>query len=96
MQLFKILPNSYDFKKLIIVFGVVFSSFFYPKVYAENSTLAAIPKLELGQYLGLWYEIARKPMYFQKDCKSDVTARYTVNEYGNVAVDNRCVDQNDL
>ena len=34
------------------------------------------------------------PMYFQKDCKSDVTARYTVNEYGNVAVDNRCVDQN--
>ena len=66
MQSFKILPKLYDFKKLIIVLGVVFSSFLYPKAYAENSTLAAIPKLELGQYLGLWYEIARKPNVFSK------------------------------
>ena len=31
-------------------------------------------------------------MHFQKQCAKDVTARYTVNEYGNIAVDNRCID----
>lgn len=68
------------------------SSIFYSNTYAENSTLAAVPQVELSQYLGLWYEVARKPMYFQKECAQDVTARYTVNEYGNIAVDNRCTD----
>ncbi|NUF64966.1 lipocalin family protein [Acinetobacter bereziniae] len=94
MQLFKILPKSYTLKNMIIGFSIISATLFYPKVYADYSTLAAVPKLELGQYLGLWYEIARKPMYFQKACKYDVTARYTVNEFGNVAVDNRCIDQN--
>lgn len=61
--------------------------------YAENRSLATAPRIELDKYLGLWYEIARKPMYFQEKCSKDVTARYTINEYGNVAVDNRCIDQ---
>ncbi|WP_228256301.1 lipocalin family protein [Acinetobacter wuhouensis] len=78
-------------KKVIIIGGIFFAAGGFTKAYAENTTLAAVPKLELSQYLGLWYEVARKPMYFQKECKSDVTARYTVNEYGNVAVDNRCM-----
>ncbi len=91
MQLFKTLPNFFDIQKTIFFCGFLFVTSIYPKVHAESSTLAAVPKLELSQYLGLWYEIVRKPLYFQKECKSDVTARYTVNEYGNVAVDNRCI-----
>ena len=61
--------------------------------YAEDRSLATVPRVELDKYLGLWYEVARKPMYFQRECAKDVTARYTINEYGNVEVDNRCIDQ---
>lgn len=91
MRLFKKLPNLYDIKKLTILGGILCAASVQSQVYAESSTLAAIPKLELSQYLGLWYEVARKPLYYEKECASDVTARYTVNEYGNVAVDNRCI-----
>lgn len=91
MQLFNTLPKFFDIQKTIAVCGFVCIASIYPKAYAESSTLAAIPKLELSQYLGLWYEVARKPLYYQNECASDVTARYTVNEYGNVAVDNRCI-----
>ena len=90
MRLFKTLPNFYNIKKSIMICGLIFTTSTATHLYAENSTLAAIPKLELSKYLGLWYEIARKPLYFQRECQSDVTARYTINEYGNVAVDNRC------
>lgn len=92
MQPLKRIPSIANFKKLIILTAMCCSSIFYSNTYAENSTLAAVPQVELSQYLGLWYEVARKPMYFQKECAQDVTARYTVNEYGNIAVDNRCTD----
>lgn len=64
MQLFKTLPNIDNMKKVIIIGGIFFAAGIFPKAYAENTTLAAVPKLELSQYLGLWYEVARKPMYF--------------------------------
>ncbi len=92
MQLFKELPRINDIKKLMMACGILFTVGFQSQVHAENSTLAAIPKLELSQYLGLWYEIARKPATMEAHCVKNVTARYTINEYGNVAIDNRCID----
>jgi apolipoprotein D and lipocalin family protein len=59
--------------------------------YAQNKPLQVVDKVELDKYLGVWYEVARKPMSFQNKCDSDVTATYTLNENGNVQVDNRCV-----
>lgn len=58
--------------------------------YAQNEPLQTVEKVELDRYLGKWYEVARKPLYFQNKCDRDVTATYTLNENGNVAVDNRC------
>ncbi|NHC04181.1 lipocalin family protein [Acinetobacter sp. 187] len=58
--------------------------------YAQNQPLKTVDKVELDRYLGVWYEVARKPLYFQNKCDRDVTATYTLNENGNVNVDNKC------
>ena len=52
--------------------------------YAQSKPLAVVDKVELDRYLGVWYEIARKPMYFQNKCGTNVSATYTLNENGNV------------
>ena len=62
-------------------------------VYAKDQPLKTVDKVELDRYLGVWYEVARKPLYFQKKCEKNVTATYTLNENGNVNVDNRCYSQ---
>ena len=58
---------------------------------AETKPLPTVDKVNLGNYLGTWYEVARKPLQFQNKCDRDVTATYTLNENGNVKVDNRCI-----
>ena len=56
-----------------------------------TSKVSAVPQVQLDRYLGTWYEIARKPMYFQKKCAKNVTANYALNKDGTVAVTNRCI-----
>lgn len=58
-----------------------------------KAPLQTVDHVELDRYLGVWYEIARKPMYFQNKCDYDVTATYTINENGNVHIVNRCFDK---
>jgi apolipoprotein D and lipocalin family protein len=53
--------------------------------------LAPVPDLDLARYAGTWHEIARLPMWFQRKCERDVTAHYTPNPDGTVAVHNACV-----
>lgn len=48
------------------------------------------PKVDLQKYSGVWYEIARLPNKFQKDCASDVTATYTLSPDRTIKVLNRC------
>ena len=59
-----------------------------------SRSTAAVPQsvnqLDLNRYVGTWYEIARLPMYFQRNCASDVTATYSLNPSGSIKVDNRC------
>ena len=58
--------------------------------YAQTQPLQVVDKVQLDRYLGVWYEQARKPLSFQKKCDRDVSATYTLNENGNINVDNRC------
>jgi apolipoprotein D and lipocalin family protein len=53
------------------------------------STLEVVPRVELERYLGTWYEIARYPNRFQKDCFV-TTATYDVRDDGKISVVNRC------
>jgi apolipoprotein D and lipocalin family protein len=52
--------------------------------------LKTVPKVDLGKYSGVWYEIARLPNKFQKDCAGDVRAEYTLRDDGTMRVVNRC------
>ncbi|TJZ74788.1 lipocalin family protein [Chitiniphilus eburneus] len=50
----------------------------------------SVAQVELPRYLGRWYEIARYPMYFQRQCVGDVTALYAMRQDGRISVTNRC------
>jgi apolipoprotein D and lipocalin family protein len=50
----------------------------------------AIPFVDLNRYLGDWYEIARLPNRFQRECVGDVRATYTRRPDGLLDVMNRC------
>jgi len=52
--------------------------------------LQVVPSVDLVRYCGTWYEIARLPNRFQKDCAGNVTATYTLLDDGTVKVVNRC------
>jgi apolipoprotein D and lipocalin family protein len=52
--------------------------------------LEVVPEVDLQRYAGTWYEIARLPNWFQKQCTGEVTATYTLLDDGTMRVVNRC------
>jgi apolipoprotein D and lipocalin family protein len=59
--------------------------------FAESkAALQTVPYVDLTRYVGRWYEIARYPTRFEKDCASDVTATYTQLSGGKIEVLNEC------
>jgi apolipoprotein D and lipocalin family protein len=52
--------------------------------------LEVVPEVDLARYQGTWFEIARFPNRFQKQCTGNVTATYTLLEDGQIKVVNRC------
>ncbi|MCW5977952.1 MAG: lipocalin family protein [Bryobacteraceae bacterium] len=53
-----------------------------------------VSSVDLSRYQGVWYEIARYPNRFQRDCAGEVTATYELRDDGKVRVVNRCRKQN--
>ena len=49
-----------------------------------------VDALDLARYSGTWHEIARKPMYFERQCVRGVTATYVPRADGTVTVRNAC------
>jgi apolipoprotein D and lipocalin family protein len=72
---------------LLLVVAVVVGQM----VFAESkASLQPVPYVDLARYVGRWYEIARYPNRFEKDCASDVTATYTQLSGGKIEVLNEC------
>ncbi len=65
---------------------------------SQNTTteLMVVPSVDLERYVGVWYEIARLPNRFQKDCLGDVTATYSLLPDGEIRVVNRCRKEGDV
>ncbi len=59
-----------------------------------NSGTGVVPpktvdKVDLQRYQGTWYELARLPMFFQRNCAQS-EARYALQDDGSLSVSNRC------
>ena len=55
-----------------------------------NNELKVVSKVDLKKYIGLWYEIAKIPNRFQKDCIRNTTAEYILKDDGKIKVINSC------
>jgi apolipoprotein D and lipocalin family protein len=57
---------------------------------AGEAPLDVVPSVDLNRYAGKWYEIARLPNRFQRDCAGNTTATYTLRPDGKITVLNEC------
>ncbi|MGI9034709.1 MAG: lipocalin family protein [Pyrinomonadaceae bacterium] len=61
---------------------------------ASKTNLETVPSVDLKRYAGTWYEIARYPNKFEKNCVGNVTTTYTLKDDGNLEVLNKCLKKN--
>ena len=52
--------------------------------------LQTVPAVTLERYMGRWFEIARYPTRFERDCAKNTVAEYTLTRNGTVRIENRC------
>lgn len=57
---------------------------------ADGAVLETIASLDVPRYMGTWFEIAKFPNRFQKQCMGHTSARYSLQQDGTVQVINRC------
>lgn len=55
--------------------------------------VSSVEQLDITRYAGEWHEIARLPLFYQRHCRREVTAHYTLRDDGLVGVRNRCLDE---
>ena len=65
-------------------------AFALPATASASEEVQAVPRVDLGRYVGLWYEIGSFPMFFQRNCVGDTTAEYAAKDAGTISVRNRC------
>ena len=59
-------------------------------VRAQTGPVRTVAKVDLDRYAGEWFEIARFPNRFQRQCVGDVRAAYSRRPDGRIDVVNRC------
>lgn len=59
----------------------------------EPLPLLTVASVDLKRYGGKWYEIARYPNKFQKNCVGNTTATYTLKENNRLEVVNECLEK---
>ena len=63
-------------------------------IHKAASVPTTVDSVDLKKYAGTWYEIGRLPMYFQRNCASDVTATYVEKtDSSGIKVINQCKAQ---
>jgi apolipoprotein D and lipocalin family protein len=77
--------------KYVIVSFVILSIGVGAALAQRPAALKPVNGIDLQRYKGTWYEIAKYPNRFQKQCLANTTANYVLKENGRVEVLNECV-----
>lgn len=56
----------------------------------RTQELTTIETFDVPRYMGTWYEIAKFPNWFQRECAGSTKAEYSLKSDGKVQVINRC------
>jgi apolipoprotein D and lipocalin family protein len=75
---------------LVLTLGLSLVSVASPPGSEEVQRIQTVGAVDLDRYAGTWFEIARYPNRFQRDCTGDVTATYSRRDDGRIDVLNRC------
>ena len=59
----------------------------------SKAPVSAVSSVDLDQYVGQWYEIAKYPNRFQKKCISGTIAVYKKKADGRIEVVNSCIEK---
>jgi apolipoprotein D and lipocalin family protein len=79
---------------LLIFILAVYVSLIKADKEKSAQDLLTVRKVDINKYAGLWYEIARIPNRFQKQCMQNTTAQYSLRDDGKIEVINRCLKVN--
>lgn len=83
-----------SFTKVALITATIFAITSLANAQSPSSyDIQPVQEVNLNKYLGQWFEIARKPLYFQKMCDYNVSANYSLKSNGNIKVDNTCYDK---
>ncbi|MEO8522321.1 MAG: lipocalin family protein [Acidobacteriota bacterium] len=74
----------------VVVMGLVTVMLMTSAQGQPATPVRTVPAVDLGRYLGDWFEIARFPNKFQNQCAGDVVASYARRPDGRISVVNRC------
>jgi apolipoprotein D and lipocalin family protein len=61
-----------------------------PLASAAGSQVKAISEFDVSRYVGTWYEIAKLPNWFQRNCVQGTQARYKISGPTQIEVNNKC------
>ena len=70
----------------------------FNNAYAQENTMGqpvTVDSVDLNKYAGKWYEIAKIPNRFQKQCIKNTSAEYKLLANGRIEVINSCIDEDD-
>ncbi len=76
--------------------GLLFTQFSWSQSMDTSSSSSnhaepvTVDSVNLNKYVGTWYEIAKIPNSFQKQCACNTTAEYSIRADGRIDVINRC------
>lgn len=82
-------------KRLFFVTLLIYYIFPIPEIYAQDKTetiMETVKSVKLAKYTGIWYEVAKIPNRFQKQCDRNTTATYELQSDGTLSVINRCIE----
>lgn len=85
-----------NIKAVILSVTLIVGLFASVAVIAQSSNkaeLKSVLNVDLKRYAGKWFEIAKYPNKFQKQCVANTTATYTEKKNGRIEVRNECLQK---